>query len=142
MVNSENKLDIPQEKMPEWWGKLTDQEQYDYFRQMAIEYVKMNKIINEEKQLTNEAKTALINSNDFLKKYIPFYPLWGLEISFIGLFDSFLTTDIIFNINLKKFFLKGHIFISPGFDFKISKRFNYNDIGIGGGFNLGIGFLL
>jgi hypothetical protein len=144
MANTQEKisLDLPPEKMPDWWQSLTDEEQYIYFRQMAIEYVKMNQVINEKKELSEESKKALNNSNEFLKKYNPFYPTWGMDFNLIGLFDSTLTADLILNVNFKKFFLKGRVFISPGFDIKVLKDFKYNETGVGGGFNFGFGFLL
>lgn len=140
VVLNANKLELPPEKMPDWWCELADIEQWEYFRQMSIEYVKLNEIINEKVIISNEQKDKIKASNEFLKKYNPYYPKWGVDVNFILLLDSSLTFDAILNINIKKYFLKGRFVICPGFDIKYYKRLLDQSIGIGGGPNFGFGF--
>ena len=80
-------LKIPGLKAPDWWYELNDQEQWEYFRQMSIEYVRVDKIAKEQIDISVLLRQSLQDSNTFLEKCQPFYPKWGMEVNLILLLD-------------------------------------------------------
>jgi hypothetical protein len=141
LVNTEeNNLKIPDEIPPEWWYTFDDVEQWDYFRQMAIEYNKIKNIYHGKLEIIDELKNQIKENNKFLKSYNPFKFNHGFNFNLILLFDSKLSFDIILNLNYYHYFFNGRFFITPGIDLKYFKEVISTFSGIGGGLNLGFGF--
>jgi hypothetical protein len=124
------KLKLPV-KAENWWLELTDQEQWEYFRTHYH-----NEILLLE---ASENSTEVLKENkQFIEKQKPFYPKWGFSgNTLVNLYkdELDLKLDLILGINFYRFFLKGRIFISPGIQVKVYDT-------IGGGLNIGLGFLM
>lgn len=139
-------LPKPPNKAPGWWYKLTEQEQWSYFRDQSLNYLALRKLLIDEIGWNDKYDIQLQNNINFLEKYNPFYPKFGFSggISFLASYNKegnnlleWLQLDLITHIDFYFFpqFFRGRFFINPEINIKI-----YESIGGGAGFNLG--FLL
>lgn len=127
-------IKLPPEKMPEWWSQKTDEEQYQTFRELAKEYVKINNILDEKMRLIEILKYRLETTTDFLQKYKPFKPRFGIHTALITGYYGDFKMELMQNLNFLIFFAKSRLFMSLGGYIK------FYDTTKGGGV-IGLGFI-
>jgi hypothetical protein len=127
-------LKAPNIKPDSWWYELSNEEQWLYYRESMIQLKAMIELAENNNSKKQDMINLLEENKNFLKHYKPFYPKWGFKISATGIIDKTLSPDVYVSGDALIFILKGRMFFSPGINIKF-----YDDVG--GGINLGIGFV-
>ena len=122
-------------KPPKWFINLTLQEKWEYYKSAFNKLETTNEALKTSNIDLIEADKMINTNTEFLEKYKPYYPVYGINFGFMVLINKNFKPEGNLSLGFSRYFLQGKFFINPEINARV-----YNDIAVGLGLKFGFTF--